>query len=79
MNDFKKFCKAAGIVEIILGIILHVSALFFLIAIIVGAILLVYSSKSYEEIISNKTKLVITSIVAFFTNPIAGILIIIVI
>ena len=77
MNDFKKFCKAAGIVEIILGIILHISILYFLIAIIVGVILLVYSSKSYEEIISNKTKLIITSIVAFFTNPIAGILMII--
>ena len=77
MNEFKKFCKAAGIVEIILGIIMHISVLYFLISIIIGVILLAYSSKSYEEIIAEKTKLVITTVIAFITNPIAGILMII--
>ena len=77
MNDFKKLCKAAAIVEIILGLIAHMSVIYFSATIVIGILLLYTSSKSDEEILANKSKIVILSIAAFIFNPISGIIMIV--
>lgn len=77
MENYRKYCRIAAIIEIITGLILHSSLIYLIIMIILAAVSLSLASKSDEEILNSRKSNTILVVVTFILNLIAGIFMII--